>query len=180
MSEIPRFPLMSAFGGRVEVSPVGIDELSNVRALERSSFSHFHAALTSEAELEAFNDWIVSPQHMESLVDDIANDALHGARLDGRLIGVVGWGGVSGPDSSVRLHLLYIDHFFAKNGVGRFLLQYFERRARMADAQALSVKTLVSSVGFFEADGHELTSYGSHKLSAKESLSVAFLRKVLR
>ncbi len=180
MSEIPRFPPMSAFGGRMEVSPVSIDELSNVRALERSSFAHFHSARTTEAELEAFNAWIVSPTHIESLVEDIANDALYGARLDGRLIGIVGWGRVSSQEGTFRLHLLFVDHFFAKSGVGRLLMRFCEQRARLSGADVLAVRTLVSSVGFFEAGGYEVTSYGSHAVSTQETLSVAFLRKGLR
>ncbi|MEM9355520.1 MAG: GNAT family N-acetyltransferase [Pseudomonadota bacterium] len=179
MSEIPRFPLMGAFGDRVEISAVTIDELSDVRALERSSFAHLNAALTTEAELDAFNAWVVSSEHAEALFEYVMHDALYGARLDGRLIGVVGWGCMNGQNDTVRLHLLFVDHLFAKNGVGRRLLRHFEQRAQLAGAEVLSVKTLMSSVGFFEADGHLVTSYGSHALSTDQSLRIAFLRKEL-
>ena len=158
---------------RVSLRAVGLDDWSDVRyvhvrALERLAGLHLDAEETA-----AIKDYVATPEY----TDEIQRESLHAAWLDGHLIGTAGWGPADDTGISARVTSAFVDPMFARLGVGRLLVVNAEERARAAGFRIFTTRTTSNAVGFFEALGYEISSYGVCSIAADRGIPVTFLKK---
>jgi GNAT superfamily N-acetyltransferase len=158
---------------RVVIGPVGIDDWSDVRHVHAFSLEKLAAVALDPDEFAAIREWIASPEYTEEL----QNENLAAAWLDRHMIGTCGWCPADDAGSSARITSLFVSPLFTRLGVGRALLLDAERRAQVAGFASFTLRTAWTALGFFEALGYEVSSYGNASISGGRELPAVFMRK---
>ena len=165
----------NAIGTRVVLEPIGLDDGSDLRHLHTISFDRLIAGHLDGGELEAFKTMVASFEYSE----DLHQDALIVARIDGYLAGSCGWRPSDDAGLSARMTSIFVDPLFTRLGIGRRLLLETEAHALSAGFHIFAVRAPLNAVGFFERLGYETASFGSHMFEGGHGMPVAFMRKML-
>jgi GNAT superfamily N-acetyltransferase len=157
----------------ITIRRVGIDDHANVRYLHIRSMTAQSFDALSETEVAAFAAFVRSPAYSDNLlIED-----MHGAFLDGQLVGTAAWQ-FNGDDGRVaRISSVFVDPLFSRLGIGRRLLDEVETRAYRSGFALLGTSTTINAVAFFEKLGYREASRGVRTFGPDCSLPVAFLRK---
>ncbi|MGI9426912.1 MAG: GNAT family N-acetyltransferase, partial [Hyphomicrobiaceae bacterium] len=122
MSEHPRFGTMPPLGHDVAVAPVTLDDIGEVRALQRACFTSMQARHSNEAETIAFHSLLASGSYSAELAVSVKRQNLLGAYLDGRLVGSATWTTSREDKRAGRIRFLFVSPLFNGCGIGRRLL----------------------------------------------------------
>jgi GNAT superfamily N-acetyltransferase len=157
----------------VAVRLIGLDDHSQVRhAHARAMRVHCGDAL-SEAELAACLEFVGSPAYSDHLLAE----EVHGAFVDGQLIGTASWLANGDDGETARLGSVLVDPMLARLGIGSRLLAEVELRAARSGFDQLGASATMNAVSFFERHGYTEASRGVKAFGPECWLPVAFLRK---
>lgn len=169
--EVQQPPL--ALIDHVSVRAIAVDDWAAVRGLHVQSFKHLTGAFLDPELVEEAKKAFASPEY----TDDLMQENLAGAWLDGHLIGTCGWRPADDTGAQARITALYVDPLFTRIGVGRRLVEDAEARARQAGFQIFTARATLLHVGFFESLGYEVSSHGVSIIGDGRDMPVTFLRK---
>lgn len=179
--ELSQHPLDDAghvdtgIGARAVLTPIGLDDWSDLRNLHAVSFERLIAGHLDEGELEAFKALVASFEYSE----DLRQDALIVARIDGYLTGSCAWRPSDDAGLSARVTAIFVYPMFTRFGIGRRLLLETEAHALSAGFQICTARAPLNAAGFFERLGYATASFGSHMIDGGKGVPVAFMRKSL-
>jgi GNAT superfamily N-acetyltransferase len=157
----------------VAIRQVGLDEHSHLRHLHARAMRSQTGDALSDAEVAAFIAFVNSPAYSDLL----RSDEVHGAFVDGQLIGTASWL-VNGDDGeTARIASVFVHPMFARLGIGGRLLAEVEGRASQAGFDQLGASVTINAVPFFERRGYAEASRGVKAFGPSCWLPVAFLRK---
>jgi GNAT superfamily N-acetyltransferase len=152
---------------------IGLDDHSHVRHLHARAMHALAGDALSDAELAAFAAFVVSPAYSDLLREE----EVHGAFLDGQLLGTASWL-VNGDDGeTARIASVFVHPMFARLGIGGRLLAEVEARAAQSGFDQLGASATINAVPFFERHGYAEASRGVKAFGPECWLPVAFLRK---
>ncbi len=163
--------LQRIFEEKLVVGPLGLDDFSSVRHLHAKALSGQTLEVLSQEEIDAFLRLVGSPAYSDILV----KEDVHGAWLDGELIGTASWQATMGANSTARIGSVFVRH--PRFGIGRRLVAEVESRARQSGFLRYSAWATTNAVPFFERLGYTQVSRGIKTLAPDCALPVTFLRK---
>jgi putative acetyltransferase len=157
----------------IAIRRVGIDDHADVRHLHARAMRAQCGDALTDAELAAFAAFVGSPGYSDALrVEEV-----HGAFLDGQLIGSASWLANSDDGETARIGSVFVHPMFARMGIGGRLLGEVEARACQSGFEALGASATINAVPFFERYGYAEASRGVKAYGPDCWLPVAFLRK---
>lgn len=162
-----------AMASAVVLKPVGLDDYSAVRYVHSTSLRLQGMAYLTEDEIQAFTDFVYSTEYVASLMQD----NLVAAWLGDELVGTAGWCPSDSNGSAARIRSVHVRPLFTGLDIGTRLVLDAEDRARRAGFSEFSTRATPNAVGFFNALGYEVTSYGVRQLANEHGLPVSFMRK---
>jgi putative acetyltransferase len=157
----------------IAVHRVGFDDHSQVRHLHARAMQAQSGDALSDLELAAFLSYVGSPAYSDLL----CLEEVHGAFIDGQLIGTASWLANGDDGETARIASVFVHPMFARLGLGGRLLAEVEARASQSGFDQLGASATINAVPFFERHGYIETSRGVKALGPDCSLPVAFLRK---
>lgn len=172
-------PPRADFATVADLRAVEIDELSDVRYIHAGALRAQAAEQLSQAEIEAFVSYVYSEAYTDRLAEMVRARRLFGVTVDGKLTCTAGWTPANDSGATARLMAVFVAPMFAGVGLGRRLTLAAEADAAQAGFRAVSVRTPVGAVGFFQRLGYGVSSYGVWTLKPECALPVGFMRKVL-
>ena len=155
------------------LKPVTIDDIASVRYIHSSAFNAFASSKHSEEEADAQINMINSSE----FVDLIMSNNLYCAWLGDEMVGTSGWCPADDNGGTARITMLAVRPMFSEIGIGSFLVNTAEKRAKYAGFYDYSVRSNINSVSFFKTVGYKISSYGVLQTPMKIDLPVAFMRK---
>lgn len=167
------------FADAVDVRPLDVNDIASVRRLQISSFLALSAVDLTDAELAAYQSFVVSPTYTSDRFRATERGELLGALHDGRLIGTVEWRRAPNTGRAAQIRGIFVDPLFTGCGIGTRLLQDVEDDIRRAAFDEVATRTTIAAVGFFEHFGYRITAHGQRQLSPSQALAVTFMRKPL-
>jgi GNAT superfamily N-acetyltransferase len=168
-----------ALGEAASIRAVQFDDLSNVRYLHSQSVKILAGGQLSEDELASARDHIYSHKYVEGLGIAVRRNQFFGVWIGDALAGTGGWSTIDDSSSVARIRSIFVSPLYARLGLAGRLLGYVEGQAVEAGFRTFSVRSIQSSVGFFQRQGYTISSHGSRTLPTDRSLPVTFLRKVV-
>lgn len=153
--------------------PIGLDDMADVRHLHASAVKIGGAAYHTPAEINAYNERINSTDYIR----DCLNCSLYGLWHQHLLVGTAGWCPSNDNRTTARLRKIFIHNYYIGMGLGKFMLEHTENRAKEAGFQEFSIRATAMSAGFFRHLGYETSSHGALLLSQSEDIPVTYLRK---
>jgi putative acetyltransferase len=157
----------------VAVRRVGLDDHSQVRYLHTRAMHALCGDALSDAELGAFLAFVDSPAYS----DHLRTEEVHGAFMDGQLIGTASWLANADDGETARIASVFVHPMFTRLGLGGRLLAAVEARAGQSGFDALGASATINAVPFFERYGYAEASRGVKAFGPECWLPVAFLRK---
>jgi putative acetyltransferase len=157
----------------VAVRRVGLDDHAQVRYLHARAMRAQCGDALSDGELAAFLAFVGSPAYS----DHLRTEEVHGAFMDGQLIGTASWLANADDGETARIASVFVDPMFARLGLGGRVLAEVEGRAGQSGFDQLGAAAIVSAVPFFERHGYVEASRGVKAFGPECWLPVAFLRK---
>ena len=152
---------------------IGIDDHADVRHLHLRAMRHQCGDALSDAELAAFARFVDSPEYS----DHLCAEELHGAFVDGQLIGTASWLANGDDGETARIGSVFVHPMFVRLGIGGRLLAEVESRATLAGFEQLGASATLNAIPFFERYGYTEASRGVKAFGPDCWLRVAFLRK---
>jgi GNAT superfamily N-acetyltransferase len=166
-------PADGAAWNAVAVRRVGLDDHAQVRYLHaRAMYAQCGDAL-SDGELGAFLGFVDSPAYS----DHLRTEEVHGAFMDGQLIGTASWLTNADDGQTARIGCVLVHPMFSRLGLGGRLLATVEARASQSGLAHLGASVTINAVPFFERHGYIEASRGVKAFGPECWLPVAFLRK---
>jgi putative acetyltransferase len=159
----------------VAVRRVGLDDHSQVRYLHTRAMRAQCGDALSDLELATFIAFVESPDYSDLL----RAEEVHGAFMDGQLIGTASWLANSDDGETARIAAVFVDPMFVRLGLGGRLLAEVEGRAALSGFDMLGASATINAVPFFERYGYIEASRGVKAFGPDCWLPVAFLRKRL-
>jgi putative acetyltransferase len=159
----------------VAIRRVGLDDHSNVRHLHVRAMRLQCGDALSDAELAAFASFVESPDYSDLL----RAEEVHGAFVDGQLIGTASWLANGDDGETARIASVFVHPMFVRLGIGGRLLAEVEGRATLSGFDQLGASATINAVPFFERYGYAEASRGVKAFGPECWLPVAFLRKRL-
>src|SRR5262245_4540383 len=157
----------------VAVRRVGLDDHAQVRYLHARAMRAQCGDALSDGELAGFLTFVDSPAYSDLL----RTEEVHGAFIDGQLIGTASWLANADDGETARIASVFVHPMFARLGLGGRVLAEVEGRASQSGFDHLGASTIVSAVPFFERHGYVEASRGVKAFGGECWLPVAFLRK---
>ncbi|MFZ1104845.1 MAG: GNAT family N-acetyltransferase [Hyphomicrobiaceae bacterium] len=157
----------------VAVRRVGLDDHAQVRYLHARAMRAQCGDALSDGELAAFLAFVGSP----AFSDHLRTEEVHGAFMDGQLIGTASWLANADDGETARIASVFVHPMFARLGLGGRVLAEVEGRASQSGFDHLGAAAIVSAVPFFERHGYVEASRGVKAFGPGCWLPVAFLRK---
>ena len=157
----------------VAVRRVGLDDHAQVRYLHARAMRAQCGDALSDGELAAFLAFVGSP----AFSDHLRTEEVHGAFMDGQLIGTASWLANADDGETARIASVFVHPMFARLGLGGRVLAEVEGRASQSGFDHLGAAAIVSAVPFFERHGYVEASRGVKAFGPECWLPVAFLRK---
>ena len=157
----------------VAVRRVGLDDYAQVRYLHARAMRAQCGDALSDGEIGAFLAFVESPAYS----DHLRTEELHGAFLDGQLIGTASWLANADDGETARIASVFTHPMFTRLGLGGRLLAEVEGRATQSGFDQLGASAIISAVPFFERHGYMEASRGVKAFGPECWLPVAFLRK---
>ena len=154
---------------------IGLDDHSQVRYLHARSLRALAGEALSDAELAAVLAFVGSPVYS----DHLRTEEVHGAFLDGQLIGTASWLVNADDGETARIASILVHPLFTRLGLGGRLLATVEARASQSGFANLSASATLNAVPFFERYGYVEASRGVKAFGPRCWLPVAFLRKTI-
>jgi GNAT superfamily N-acetyltransferase len=157
----------------VQVRPVTVDDLSNVRYVHASAFKALATAHYPEDEIAAFAAYVYT-----SAYDDlIYGENMLAGFLDAEMVATASWAPADDNGVSARVRSVYVRPMFTALGIGRRLVLETESWARRSGFRTFGARVTLNAVGFFETLGYEVTSHGVHLLPDNRGIPVSFMRR---
>jgi len=160
-------------GGRLEIRPLRVDDLSAIRYVHAASLRGQGAPYYTPEELDAFENLVRSVRYSETVL----KDSMIGGFIGHELVGTAAWGLVDDSGRTARIASVFVRPFFTGLGIGHRLVAAVEASAAQAGYRSFSVRATLNAVPFFEQLGYEVTSHGTRPLTPELSLAVSFMRK---
>jgi GNAT superfamily N-acetyltransferase len=157
----------------VAVRRVGLDDHAQVRYLHARAMRALSGDALSDGELAAFLAFVGQPAYS----DHLRTEEVHGAFMDGLLIGTASWLANADDGETARIASVFVHPMFARLGLGGRLLAEVEARAAQSGFETLGASAIISALPFFERYGYAEASRGVKALGPACWLRVAFLRK---
>jgi GNAT superfamily N-acetyltransferase len=157
----------------VAIRRVDLDDYAEVRHLHVRAMRSQSGDALSDAEVAAFVDFVGSPPYS----DHLRAEEVHGAFVDGQLIGTASWLANSDDGETARVASVFVHPMFARLGIGGRLLAEVEARAAQSGFDQLGTSTTINAIPFFERHGYAEASRGVKPFGPDCWLPVAFLRK---
>jgi GNAT superfamily N-acetyltransferase len=161
----------------VEIVPLEIDQMSDLRHLHALSARRLAAGILSDLEIEAFAAHIYSDTYSMRLSEVVRARRLLGARLDGALVATAGWTPANDAGAVARLLGVFVSPLYAREGIGRLLVEAVEAQALQAGFGVCTVRAPLGAADFFAALGYDIASHGVWPLDREAAIPVAFMRK---
>jgi GNAT superfamily N-acetyltransferase len=161
----------------LEIAPAGIDQMSDLRHLHALSARRLAAGMLSEAEIEAFASYIYTEAYSGRLTEVVQARRLLVARLDGALVASAGWTPANDAGAIARLTGVFVSPLYARQGIGRRLLERVETQALQAGFAICTVRAPLGAAPFFARIGYDVASHGVWPIDRDTALPVAFMRK---
>lgn len=152
--------------------------MSDLRHLHALSARRLAAGMLSDFEIEAFAAHIYSDSYSMRLSEVVRARRLLGARLDGALVATAGWTPANDAGAVARLLGVFVSPLYARQGIGRMLVEMVETQALQAGFAVCTVRAPLGASDFFAALGYDVASHGVWPLDREAALPVAFMRKV--
>jgi GNAT superfamily N-acetyltransferase len=157
----------------VAVRRVGLDDHAQVRYLHARAMRAQCGDALSDGELMAFLAVVESPAYS----DHLRVEEVHGAFIDGQLIGTASWLANADDGETARIGGVFVHPMFTRLGLGGRLLAEVERRASQSGFGQFGASATINAVPFFERCGYAEASRGVKAFGPECWLPVAFLRK---
>jgi GNAT superfamily N-acetyltransferase len=157
----------------VAVRRVGLDDHAQVRYLHARAMRTRCGDALSDSELAAFLAFVDSASYS----DHLRTEEVHGAFIDGQLIGTASWLASADDGETARIAGVFVHPLFTRLGLGGRMLAEVEGRASQSGFDHLGAATIISALPFFERHGYVEASRGVKAFGADCWLPVAFLRK---
>jgi GNAT superfamily N-acetyltransferase len=157
----------------VAVRRIGLDDHSQARHMHARAMRLHCGDALSETELAACLGFVGSPAYSDHLLAE----EVHGAFMDGQLIGTASWLANGDDGETARLGSVLVDPMLARLGIGSRLLAEVELRAAQSGFEQLGASATMNAVPFFEHHGYVEASRGVKAFGPQCWLPVAFLRK---
>jgi putative acetyltransferase len=157
----------------VAVRRIGVDDHAQVRYLHARAMRSQCGDSLSDAELAAFLAFVDTPAYS----DLVRNEEMHGAFVDGQLVGTASWLANGDDGETARIASVFVHPMFARLGIGGRLLAEVETRAAQSGFDQLGASATINAVPFFERYGYAEASRGVKVFGPDCWLPVAFLRK---
>jgi hypothetical protein len=158
---------------RLTLRPIGLDDFSSLRYLHVTALRTQTLDVLSEEEAAAFARLVYSPAYISLVM----REEVHGAWLNGELVGTVGWHAGGNAGSSASIGGIFVRH--PRLGIGRRLLAEAEARVHQCGFERLSACATANALPFFLRYGYEEVSRGVRSLSVGCVLPVTFVKKRL-
>jgi GNAT superfamily N-acetyltransferase len=163
----------AAVSKALTIRRVGVDDHSHVRHLHARAMRSQCGDALSDAELAAFADYVGSPAYSDLL----RSEEVHGAFLDGQLIGTASWLANGDDGETARIASIFVHPMFTRLGIGGRLLGVVEARAAQSGFDQLGASATINAVRFYERYGYTEASRGVKAFGPDCWLPVAFFRK---
>jgi len=157
----------------LEIRALSVDEMSNARYVVASSFARDASEHYSRPQIDAFVEYVRSPQYSDLLVGNRS----YGAFIDAEMVGVAAWTITETESPTARLLAVFVLPLFSGNGIGTRLVEYLEEEARATGYRAQETSALFGARGFFEHLGYHETGEASWSLPSGRTIPVAMMRK---
>jgi len=158
----------------LEIRALSVDEMSSARYVVATSFARGASEHYSRPQIDAFVEFVRSPQYSDLLVGNRA----YGAFIDTEMVGVAAWSITEIKSPTARLIAVFVLPMFSGNGIGTRLAEYLEEEARAAGYRAQETSALLGARGFFEHLGYHETGEASWSLPSGRAIPVAMMRKI--
>ena len=165
--------LAGAAAPKLSIRRVGLDHHSDMRHLHVRAMRSQCGDALSDAELAAFADYVGSPGYSDLL----RSEEVHGAFLDGQLIGTASWLANGDDGETARIASVFVHPMFSRLGIGGRLLGVVEARAAQSGFDQLGASATINAVPFYERYGYTEASRGVKAFGPDCWLPVAFFRK---
>ena len=166
-----RLKCFSGIASALELRPVSIDDLSNVRYLHASSYRSLVGPTVDPDEADTFLGLVNSPYY----ADQILAERHFAAWLGRELVGSAGWVLSDDGTRCARLSSVFVQPMFTRCGVGRRLVRHVEGDARDMGVERFHLKATENSVGFWEKLGYRP---GARATSSRSRVTERYMEKV--
>jgi len=157
----------------VELRPIGLDSLSELRHVHTTAFRSYLGSELSENQLDALIEFVHTPEYAEHLM---ATECL-GAWIDKRLCASASWTPGGNQGASAKLIGVCVDPLFGGLGLSRRLVAAVEARARRAGYAVMTARSPVMMASFFERLGYSGSSRGVWVTPCGVTIPVLHMRK---
>jgi putative acetyltransferase len=154
---------------------VSLDDHAQVRYLHARSMRALSGDALSDAELGAFLAFV----HQPCYSDHLRTEEVHGAFLDGQLVGTASWLANADDGETARIASVFVHPMFTRLGLGGRMLAEVESRAAQSGFTSLGTSATINAVPFFERYGYLEASRGVKAFGPQCWLPVAFLRRAV-
>ena len=157
----------------IDVRPIGLDNLSELRHLHSQSYRSFLGPDLSQDKLDALLEFVRTPSYLDLI---LLTECL-GAWIDSRLCATGSWMPGGASRSGAKLAGLCVDPLFTGLGLGTRMVHELEVRGRRAGFAVMSLRAPPSTAPFFERQGYVASSRGVWSTACGVSVPVMHMRK---
>jgi GNAT superfamily N-acetyltransferase len=158
----------------LEIRALSVDDLSTARYIEAASFASAAQGCYTEADIEAFCEFVRSPRYADLLLGNHA----YGGWIGEEMVATAAWSASDAPSPTARVFAVFVRPLFTGEGIGSRLGRFLEEKARAAGYRALEVSATLNAVGFFERLGYLTTRQAPWALPSGGEMPVAYMRKI--
>jgi GNAT superfamily N-acetyltransferase len=132
------------------------DDAPSVARLIAATFGEFNLAYASPEERELLMGPFQyaesqEPSHQAAIAEAIQADMVFVAEDDGAIVGVL-------RGRLDKLQSLFVRKDYQRHGIGRVLVEHFERECRRREATIIKVQATLFAVSFYQSVGYKKTT----------------------
>ncbi len=167
-------PLPDSLLTLMEIRTLSVDHLSTARYVVGTAFARGAKDHYSNADMEAFAEFVRSPHYADVLL----GNRTYGAWVGSDMVGIVSWSVGEAPSPTARVVAVFVHPLFSRNGIGTRLTEYLEVEAANAGYRALEISATLNAASFFEQLGYIETARRGWGLPAGHVMPTALMRKL--
>jgi GNAT superfamily N-acetyltransferase len=157
----------------IDVRPIGLDNLSELRHLHSQSYRSFLGPDLSQDRLDSLLEYVRTPAYL----DQILQTECLGAWINARLCATGNWMPGGAGHAGAKIAGLCVDPLFSGLGLGTRIVSELEARGKRAGFAVMSLRAPLAAAAFFERLGYVASSRGVWSTACGVSVPVMHMRK---
>jgi putative acetyltransferase len=159
----------------LRLRPFAVDDIDVVVELRNRAFDELSGDAYTPAQKAALRENRAERDYAEDL---LRNHIMLGFDEGLGLVAMGGWIAMPDDPEIGRIRKLAVHPATARRGLGRYMVEDAEQRARDAGCKRFIVRASINAVPFYESLGYRVTELGTMKAGGGVDIPMAMMRKV--